>query len=185
MLRVSALAVTLGLALAAAAPAVSADQPRASAARACGTFVDFAQEGAFVQITRFAVTAKRLRCRRARRIVLALKRHGRVPDGFQCGSTHFEGGCVRGRREALYRAVREAEHQCPASGGLRGQAGVSDIHAHRLRCERARNLLERWVDAGKPASGPEPLSCESFTLEDSMVFMCRRRGRLMWFRVET
>ena len=29
------------------------------------------------------------------------------------------------------------------------------------------------------------VSAESVTLEDSTVFMCRRRGRLMWFRVES
>jgi hypothetical protein len=168
--------VTLGAALGATAPAVAADSPRATAARACDTFVDFAQEGTFVQITRFAVTAKRMRCRRARRIVIGLKRHGRVPDGFQCGSTHFEGGCVRGRREALYRARREAERECSIS--LRG---ISDLHVHRLRCARARRLIDRWVEDGRPAGGPEPFSCDAVTLESSSVFMCRRRGRLMWF----
>jgi hypothetical protein len=180
MLRGSAVLMMLVVALGAAAPALAADPPRATAARACGTFVDFAQEGEFIQITRFGVTAERLRCRRARRIAIAFKRRGRVPDGFQCGSTHFEGGCVSGRRQALYRARREAERECSISA-----QGISDLHVHRLRCARARRLIERWVDDGRPASGPEPFACERVTLEDSAVFQCRRRGRLMWFRVAT
>lgn len=179
MLRVAAVLMTLGVALGAAAPTAAGEPPRANAARACGTFVDFAQEGAFVQITRFGVTAERLRCRRARRIAIAFKRRGRVPDGFRCGSTHFEGGCVRGRREALYSARREAERECSIS-----VRGISDLHVHRLRCARARRLIRRWVEDGRPAPGPGAFSCDAVTLESSSVLQCRRRGRLMWFRAE-
>ncbi|HYI38184.1 MAG TPA: hypothetical protein VEX39_16380 [Thermoleophilaceae bacterium] len=158
------------------------------AARSCGSFVDFGQEGLTVEITRFRVSATRVSCRRAYRYGVALWRTNRRPRGWVCGSSHFEAGCSKGRRRITVNARGALQRECQASGDFYSVVGTGATQAYRMSCARSYSVLLDWARRGKPRSGPAGFRCRR--REEGMdepggttLFLCRGRISYLWFRI--